>query len=108
MFPSLEMVNGDYYVKSKTKRYMKTMIPHKHDHSVVSQSRLLDGTEDSAHLVIHEADGGIVGSPQFSHLEYMKIGKMSNIFLQKYLVYFVIGIGDIWFCTNVRNSGCFR
>ena len=87
---------------------MKTMIPHKHDHSVVCQSRLLNGSQYSAHLVIHEADCGVVGSPQFPLLQDMKIGKMSNIFLRKYLVYFVIGIGDIWFSSNVRNSGCFR
>ena len=48
---------------------MKTMIPHEHDHGVVSQARLLYGPQHPAHLVIHEADGGIVGSPQFSFLE---------------------------------------
>ena len=51
------------------KPYMKTMIPHEHDHGVVSESRLLDGTQHSSHLVIHEADGGVVSSPQFSLLE---------------------------------------
>ena len=87
---------------------MKTMIPHEHDHGVVSQSRLLNCSQHSAHLVIHEADGGIVSSPQLSYLEEKKIGKMTHIFVRKYLVYFVVGICDIWFCTNVWNSGCFR
>ena len=89
---------------------MKTMIPHEHDHSVVRQSSLLDGSQHPAHLVIHEADGGVVSSPQLSHLEEKKIGKIkiTHIFVRKYLVYFVVGIGDIWFCTNVWNSGCFR
>ena len=48
--------------------YMKTMIPYEHDHGVVSQSSLLNSTDHSAHLVIHEADGGIVSSPQLSLL----------------------------------------
>ena len=48
---------------------MQTMIPHKHDHGVVSQTSLLNGSQHSAHLMIHEADGGVVSSPQFSLLE---------------------------------------
>ena len=52
------------------------MIPNEHDHGVVCQSSLLNGTQHSAHLVIHEADGGVVSSPQFSLLEDMKIGKI--------------------------------
>ena len=83
--------------------YMKTMIPHEHDHCDVRQSRLLDCSQHPAHLVIHEADRGRVSSPQLSHLEEKKIGKIkiTHIFVRKYLVYFVVGIGDIWFCTNV-------
>ena len=42
---------------------METMIPHEHDHSVVCQSSLLNGTQHSAHLVVHEADSGVVSSP---------------------------------------------
>ena len=48
---------------------MKTVISHEHDHGIVSQARLLNGRQHPAHLVIHEADGGIVSSPQFSLLE---------------------------------------
>ena len=66
---------------------MKTMIPHKHDHGVVSQSSLLNCSQHSAHLVIHEADGGVVSSPQLSHLDEKKIGKMTRKFVRKYLVY---------------------
>ena len=51
---------------------MKTMIPHEHDHGVVSQTSLLNGSQHSAHLMIHEADGGVVSSPQFSLLDVVK------------------------------------
>ena len=64
---------------------MQTMIPHEHDHGVVSESRLLDGTQHSSHLVIHEADGGVVSSPQLSLLEEKKIRKMNNIFVSRLL-----------------------
>ena len=63
MFPNLLMVH--VVIKNCHKYfYMKTMIPHEHDHSVVSQSCLLNGTQHSAHLVIHEADGGVVCPPE--------------------------------------------
>ena len=65
---------------------MKTMIPHEHDRGVVSQARLLNGPQHLAHLVIHEADGGVVSSPQFSFLEE-KVLKMSNKYLYILLCY---------------------
>ena len=48
---------------------MQTMIPNEHDHGVVSQTGLLNGSHHSAHLMIHQADGGVVSSPQFSLLD---------------------------------------
>ena len=56
------------------------MIPHEHDHGVVSQARLLYGPQHPAHLVIHEADGGIVSSPQFSLLEEKGFENAQQIF----------------------------
>ena len=52
--------------------YMKSMIPHKHDHSIVCQASLLNGTEHFANLVVHEADSGVVSSPQLSLLTSSK------------------------------------
>ena len=49
---------------------MQTMIPNEHDHGVVSQTGLLNGSHHSAaHPMIHQADGGVVSSPQFSLLD---------------------------------------
>ena len=87
---------------------MKSMIPHEHDHSVVCLASLLNGSQHSAHLVVHEADSGVVSSPQFSLLTEYLTGKMSYVRKYFYMSHFVIRIGDICFNTNVRNSSSFR
>ena len=65
---------------------MKTMIPHEHDDCVVSQARLLNGPQHPANLVIHEADGGIVSSPQFSLLEEKGFKNVQQIFIYSTLL----------------------
>ena len=44
------------------------MISDEHDDGVLTQAGLLHGLQDAADLSVHEADGGVVSSPQLSDL----------------------------------------
>ena len=47
---------------------MEPVVSYEHDDGAVRQAALLHRRQGPPHLVVHEADGGVVGSPQLSHL----------------------------------------
>ena len=48
--------------------HVKPVVPDEHDDGVLTEAGLLHGLQDPADLAVHEADGGVVGSPQLFDL----------------------------------------